>query len=71
MLKTQSQTVPTRRCSVFNYMPIYNLLIITITDLELIAVPYPTLLGFLLFAYQLLIIVIPNYAYLIFNFISN
>ena len=62
MLKTQSQTVPTRRCSVFKYMPIYNLLIITITDLELLAVPYPTLLGFLLFAYQLLIIVIPNYA---------
>ena len=62
MLKTQSQTVPTRRCSVFKYMPICNLLIITITDLELLAVPYPTLLGFLLFAYQLLIIVIPNYA---------
>ena len=62
MLKTQSQTIPTRRCSVFKYMPIYNLLIITITDLELLTVPYPTLLGFLLFAYQLLIIVIPNYA---------
>ena len=30
--------------------------------MELIAVPNPTLLGFLLFAYQLLILVIPNYA---------
>ena len=43
-------------------MPIYTLLIITIPDLELFAEPNPTLLVFLLFAYQLLIIVIPNYA---------
>ena len=62
MLKTQSKTVQTRRSSVFNYMPIYNLLIITIPDLELLVEHNPTLLGFLLFAYQLLIIVIPNYA---------
>ena len=39
MLKTQTQTVPNRRCSVFYYLPIYHLLIITIPDLEFLAVP--------------------------------
>ena len=38
MFKTKYQTVPTRRCSVFDYFPIYHLLIISIPDLELLAV---------------------------------
>ena len=43
MLKTQTQTTPTHSCSVFYYLPIYHLLIITIPDLEFIAVPNPAL----------------------------
>ena len=43
-MKTQTQTVPNRRYSIFYYLPIYHLIIITIPDLEFIAVPIHYLL---------------------------
>ena len=44
MFKTLTQTVPNRRCSFFYYLPIYHLLIITIPELEFLAVPNSDLL---------------------------
>ena len=44
MLKTQTKTAPTQRCSVFDYLHIYHLLIITIPDLGFLAVPNHALL---------------------------
>ena len=44
MLKTQTQTAPTQRCSVFDYLHIYHLLIRTIPNLEFLSVPNSDLL---------------------------
>ena len=43
MLKTQTQTTPTQLNSVFDYLPIYHLLIITIPDFEFLAKLNPCL----------------------------
>ena len=63
MLKTQTLPDPTQRCSVFDYLPIYHLLIIIIPDLEFLVLPNPIYSLFDSFSiYYLLIMVIYNSA---------